>query len=503
MTDPPSRMPRFLLFPLLLLSLAPVGAEDARIRAMSLDDCIQEALGNNLSLQVERIHPLIGHIDLRLARTGWDPVLSTGYTRNFTSQPGAVDEFGRPFTQTTTEVDTWRSGIDGTLPTGLGYSIQGSVSTGSFESFGGGSEFARGNVSIDMRQPLLRDFLIDQTRLNIRIARVDLDRTELGLVWRIMNIVSQVEIAYLDLIAAGQSVKVQEKAVELATQLFDDNRKKVEIGALAPLNEKQAETQLARARADLLASQRTLALQQNSLKNLMSGEYLDWQDIRIEVTGELSADPVPFSRQSSWERAMELRPDLQQRRLDLEREGILVRYNRNQVLPQLDITSSFGYLGEGVNIGGSQTLGQIRRQEFPQWYVGGTLSIPIGNRAARLNLENARHRMKQSLLLLKQFEQDIMVSVENAVTLARINQQRVEAVRQEREFAESALEAEEIKLANGTSTSFVVLQLQRDLTQARTGEIQALVEYNRALAELSLAEGATLRERRISLEEEP
>ena len=151
----------------------------------------------------------------------------------------------------------------------------------------------------------------------------------------------------------------------------------------------------------------------------------------------------------------------------------------------------------------SQTLGQIRRQENPQWSVGGVLSVPIGNRAARLNLENARHRKKQALLLLKQFEQDIMVAVENAVTLARINQQMVEAVRQEREFAEMALEAEEIKLANGASTSFVVLQLQRDVTQARTSEIRSLVEYNRALAELSLAEGSTLIEKRITLEEVP
>ncbi len=493
---------RFLLPLLPFLPLAQ-GEEGAPERRLSLDDCVLEALQSNLSVRAERIAPLIAGADLSLARAGWDPSLSLGYTRNFSSQPGAVDQFGRPFNQTTTRVDAWQAGIDGLLPSGLSYGISGSLSTGSFEDtgFAGlGSRFARASASVNMRQPLMRGFMIDPVRLGVRIARVDLERSELGLVWRIMNVVSQVERAYLDLMAAEQSVRVQEKAVELAAQLLEDNRKRVEIGAMAPLDEKQAEAQLARARADLLLSERTETLQQSQLKNLLSGEYLEWSASRIVPTGELLAEPAAFSRQSSWGRAMELRPDLQQRRLDLEREGILVRYNRNQVLPQLDVTSSFGYLGEGVALGTSRTLGQIRRQEFPQWFVGGAFSIPIGNRAARLELEKSRRLQKQSLLLLKQYEQDIMVAVENAVTLARINRQRVDAVRQEREFAEAALEAEEIKLENGTSTSFVVLQLQRDLTQARTGEIQSLVEYNRALSELSLAEGATLRERGIELE---
>ena len=134
--------------------------------------------------------------------------------------------------------------------------------------------------------------------------------------------------------------------------------------------------------------------------------------------------------------------------------------------------------------------------------MGGQISIPIGNRVARNNLRNARSQEKQTILNLKQFEQSIMVAVENAVNSAQINLQRVDATKQQREFAEAALEAEEKKLENGKSTSFFVLQLQRDLTQARSQEIQSLSQYNKAVSSLSLLEGAILQSREISLEVE-
>ena len=143
---------------------------------------------------------------------------------------------------------------------------------------------------------------------------------------------------------------------------------------------------------------------------------------------------------------------------------------------------------------------RVSRQDNPIWSVGGRFSIPIGNRVARNNLKIARAREEQQVIGLKQFEQDIMVAVENGVTTAQINLQQVDATRQQREFAEAALEAEEKKLENGKSTSFFVLQLQRDLTSARSQEIQSLSEYNKAVSSLSLLEGGILQAREISLE---
>jgi outer membrane protein TolC len=101
---------------------------------------------------------------------------------------------------------------------------------------------------------------------------------------------------------------------------------------------------------------------------------------------------------------------------------------------------------------------------------------------------------------LKQQEQQTLILIENAIANAKSSYERVDATRQFRLYAEAALEAEQKKLESGKSTSFVVLQLQKDLTDARSAEIRALADYNITLANLALAEGTTFERRGINLE---
>jgi outer membrane protein TolC len=128
------------------------------------------------------------------------------------------------------------------------------------------------------------------------------------------------------------------------------------------------------------------------------------------------------------------------------------------------------------------------------------LSIPLGNRAARQNYNLSKAQKEQAKLLLKKKEQDIMVEIDNAVKVAQTNFERVEATRQARLYAEAALEAEQKLLENGKSTSFFVLQLQRDLTARRSDEIRSLADYNNALAQLALVEGSVLERNRLTLD---
>ena len=125
-------------------------------------------------------------------------------------------------------------------------------------------DLASGSASISLSQPLLKNFWIDQTRFNIKVGKNRVKYTELGLKQTIMNIVTTVEQAYYDLIYARENVTVQEKAVELATQLVVENKKRVEVGALAPLDQKQAEAQAATSRAALIAAKSTLVMQENA-----------------------------------------------------------------------------------------------------------------------------------------------------------------------------------------------------------------------------------------------
>ena len=139
----------------------------------------------------------------------------------------------------------------------------------------------RGAALINLKQPLLKNFWIDAPRLNIRVSKLALKQSEWKLRKAIMDVSTSVELAYFDLIYARESVKVLEKAVELAGQLVRENKKRVEVGTMAPLDEKQAESQEATSRADLLQAQRALAASENALKRLITDNFAELQPVEL------------------------------------------------------------------------------------------------------------------------------------------------------------------------------------------------------------------------------
>jgi len=307
-----------------------------------------------------------------------------------------------------------------------------------------------------------------------------------------------VEMAYYDLKAGHESVKVQARALELAQRLLAENKKRVEVGTLAPLDEKQSAAQAAARQADLISAQRNLAILENVLKQLLTDDFAGWGKGAIEPSDPLAAELQLFNLQDSWSQGLNLRPDFVQAKLDLEQQGIQVKINRNELYPQVDVKVGGGYAGSRDEFSG--VFGDIERFDQPFYYFGGQLSYPLGNRAARNNYKAAKTQYEVAQLALKKLEQDIMIQIDNDIKLAQANYERIEATREAREYAEAALAAEQKKLESGKSTSFFVLQLQRDLTSAQSDEILALVQYKRSLARLAQDEGTTLERRGINLE---
>jgi outer membrane protein TolC len=487
-----------------LLCLGAAAAEPTP-RALSLADCIQIALEHNLDVQIERYSPEIARYSVSLGYAAFEPELSFAATHSFRADPGGIDAQGRTFQGTETKSDAFSGGLRGLIPTGLSYNLTVGVS----DAFGTRPGFdptvrvpfevASGRWSLfEVRQPLLRNFWIDNTRFNILISKNRLRQTEQQFRLQLMRTILNVEIAYYNVIQARENVKNQQKALELAERLLAENKKRVEVGALAPLDEKQAESQVAQRQADLLAAQNNLYVSENALKNLLSDDFTEWSGVRLEPTETLAVVLQPLDVQASWEKGLELRPELRQLRLDVARTGIVLRYQKNQLFPVLDVVGSYGWLGSGAEF--SDALGQLRDADNVFYSYGAELRIPLGNRAARRNYQISKAERQQVLLQLKQLEQNIMIEIDNAVKQAQTAFESVDATRKAREYAEAALQAEEKKLANGKSTSFVVLQLQRDLTAARTAEIAALADYNKALAQLAFSEGATLEKNKLTLE---
>jgi outer membrane protein TolC len=481
--------------------LTPSAAAAIETRSISLQEAIDLALQHNFDVQIQRFLPELARFTLQAAYGAYDPLLSASGQHDYSLSPGGLN----PFTNTLfpgpeSEADSFNAGLGGLLPWGLQYRLTGTARNSISETPPNAPvEVSTANAAIsELRQPLLRDFWIDSTRATIQISRNRVKFSEQALRLQMMTTVASVEQAYYNLIFARENVKVQESALQLAERLLWENRKKVEVGQLAPLDEKQAESQVAASRADLLVGQRALDSQENVLKSLITDKYASWHSVRVIPAENLIAVPPILDLHGSWDRALRLRPDLIQARLDLQRSDINVRFDRNQLFPRLDLVGQYGYAGREIEYSGA--FGQIRSRDNPYWYYGAQLNYPIGNRSARNNYRASKAEREQAELIMKQREQGVLISVDDAVKQVQTDFARVEATREARLFAEAALDAEQKKLENGKSTSFFVLQFQRDLTAARFQEIQALAAYNNSLAQLALQEGATFERHKLKVE---
>ena len=489
------------LFCLFVACLGPAGraqTDAPRSRQLSLEDCVRLALQFNLDVQIKRVSPLVDEFTLAGAYGAYDPAFGLNLKQGFNSSPGSSDPssflFNNPSENYT---DTFGPSVTGTLPYGTRYTASSSLVRNSGTSFKSG--FSYSSVALlSLTQPLLKNFWMDAARQTIEVSKRTLKMDELSLRFQIMSTISSVEQAYFDLIFARENVKVQTNSLALAEKLLAENKKRVEVGALAPLDEKQSESQVAARKSDLLSALRDLAAQENALKALLTGDFLTWRAVDIVPMDTLVAVPGAFNLQESWQRGMTLRPDLQQQREAVERQNVVIRYSHNQLFPQLDLTTTYGHNGLGGTV--PSGLDGVWNGKNQFYSYGLVLTFPFSNTSAKNAYKASRASKEQLVLQLKQAEQNIIVAIDNAVKTAQNNFEKVDATRQARIYAEAALDAEQKKLENGKSTSFVVLSLQRDLTAARSAEIRALADYNKALSALALSEGTTLDKAKLKVE---
>jgi outer membrane protein TolC len=220
--------------------------------------------------------------------------------------------------------------------------------------------------------------------------------------------------------------------------------------------------------------------------------------VNIVPSETLAAPSQSFDLQASWSKGMTERPDLLQAKLNVEQEGIRLKYYRNQMFPELDLIGTYGFNGGGPQY--SDTFGQYSEGNRPFYTYGAQLSVPLGSVGPRNQYKATKATLQQVVLQLKQLEQNVMVQIDNAVKVAESDYQSVEATKQARIYAQAALDAEQKTYAVGKATTFEVLQYQNSLTSARSQEIRALANYNEALANLAAQEGATFERYNISIE---
>lgn len=502
---------RFSLAILALSAAMPhLRAKDVKILQVDLPEAVRMTLQKNFRIRGELFGPKIARARQKAVSGKFDPVLDLSYTRDEKNQelldanldpvvplPGnpVPDLFAR------SQGNVADSAITGLTPWGLTYNIGSSLSWDTsnqrdpdftrYESF-----FGLGIV-----QPLLKNFGTDTNLASLRIARADRAIS----VWQLrqvaMDAVTECVRVYSELCFAIENLAVEARSRDLAAQLVRDNSKRAQIGVMAPLDVLQARADLAAREERVLVAERAVADNENFLKQLITDEIMGLFDVRVVPAPPRLPDWSGPNRDKDFARAFELRPDYRQSLLDIQKRRINVVFTRNQALPRLDLVASFGLNGIDKDLSESVARLTGRDNVNLSWNVGAVFSMPVPNREGAGNLQASKLEMAQALVGLKRLEQQILVEADNAAGQVETTTKRIEASRSAREFAAATLEAAQARLASGTTTTFEVLQFQRDLATAEAGELRARADHIIALADYARSIGSTLEANHIAVDE--
>lgn len=387
------------------------------------------------------------------------------------------------------------------------------------------------NLDLTVVQPLLNGFGIAVNNRTIRIARNNIRAADHVFEQQLINTVANVVQLYWNLVSSVQQVEVRKQAVAVSQKLYEDNKKQVEIGTLAPIEIVRAEAQVASNQQALVAAESTVsqfetvlksALSRNGLAspNVMDARIIPTDVIRIPETEAIQ--PI----QDLIGKALESRPDLAQSRIQIENSEIALTGTRAAMLPTLNVfanarnnglagpqntitgpPNSNGVvqqpsLADPFFVGGyGNVLSQLFLRNFPNYSIGFNFNIPLRNRTAQANLATATVQLRQSQLQVQRQINQIRVDVQNA--LIGVNQARAQyqAAVQGRILQEQTLDADQKKLALGATTPYQVIQDQRDLTTAAASEVSAQAAYASARVQLDVATGQILSANNVVLDE--
>ena len=464
---------------------------------ITLEDAIGRALERNIDIAVVRLNPRIRDWDLAAQRASFLPTLTgtvgpSGSTRLPTRSIDGGDLI-------TTDTITYNAGFTQAMP-----KWGGDVTVNFTNSrVASSDELARRNPTFNSQlqfrlvQPVLRDFKIDSVRSQIQILQINRDVTDLQVKGTIENTLANVRNAYWELVYAIRAIDVAQRSLALSQKLVEDNRIKVEIGTLAPIDIIQAEVQSASAAQALTVAEATWRTADLNLKRLIVGSTEDdlWKS-RLQPVDQPAVNPQPINVDAAVTRALAERLDLQQDRKTLQTNDISMKLLDNATKPQLDMNLSYGVSAVGgpefVNSGGvtttlpgdyNQALRQILGFSYPAWSLQAQASYPLGTTAAKARYASAKIQMEQTQAQVRSRELQVAVEVTNAALSVESALKRLEAARLTRDLAEKQLEAEASKFEVGMSTNYQIVQFQRDLANARNSELRAVLDYQRALVE--------------------
>ena len=478
------------------------------ILRLSRDEAIRLALENNAELAVMRLDPAISAERVAAARAAFVPTLSTGFQRNSQSAPSTNLFSGEQ--PLSTKYWSGNAAVGQLLRWGgttydVSFNSARTTTTNPLTTF---TPSLTSSVQAVFSQPLLRNFKLDPPRAQLELTERTREIADLRLQETIARTSGDAETAYWLLVSARAAVDVQQRSLDLALELERTNRARVDVGQSPPLDLVTARAEVAQRRENLIVA-RTAALQaEDILRTLIfEPQRADFWTTRLEASDAVPPVGAPPDVDAAVRRALAERADIAEVRKQIQIGDTNVLLSKNQTLPDLRLQAS--YLTNGLggsrlirtggfpgNISGSEDTGfgsvlsQVFGADYPTWSLGFTLTYPVGKSVEEANLARARIERDQAAARLRQTELGAVREVRDAALRLEQNRQRIETAQLSRDLAEQRLDAEQKRFEVGMSTSFLVIQAQRDLAVARNNELQANLAYQLAAVAFETAQRA-------------
>jgi outer membrane protein len=538
---------------------------------LSMQEAVELALENSMDIVVQRYNPWFADTSILKASAG-----GFGFTT-----PGAV--FGGstsnnpllnydPLITSTLSIEDRNFAVNNPLTSGTGTGLSAlarlTVHTSTFntqysQGFHTGTTFysfwdntrssstsaanlfnpsVTSSIYVGFQQQLLNGFGRSVNTRNIRIAKNNRKIADWAFTQQAITTVTNTITAYWELVFARENVKVQQQAVTVAQKLYNDNKKQLEIGTMAPLDVTRAESELATDRQNLIVAQTVHLQNQQILKNAISKNPLAPNLVNVEIIPtELPSRPEAIEAPSFEEAAKEAfakRPELQEEALNLLNGEIDLKATRNALLPTATLSAQYGTVGlagnqptlgtpvttpglqlidsngNPVNVfipsttrpvtgvsqaGFGDAMSSVFHNNFPDYQVSLNVQIPIRNRSAQADNQRAilfQHQLEAQLQLLKN---SALLDVRNTYIALTQDRAQVDAASKARELQQQTFDAEQKKYQLGASTVYLVIQTQRDLINAQGTELRALANLVEAKANFERAVGRTLEVNRVTI----
>jgi outer membrane protein len=478
---------------LIVMTGGVASAQDGDLK-LTLKDAVKLAVEKNLDVQVELYNPATAEADIRKYLGIYNPLLNIN-----TNYQDSAAQSSNTFTSGGASVVRLRStnfdaGVSKYFFTGGSAGIELNNSW-NHDNFGGTSNnYFQSNATVNVIQPLLKNFGRETTELNINVARLTKEGSLEQFRSRLLDIIAQVNTQYYQLYSVRQNLEAKRTSLNLAQTILGNTKAQVKAGVLPAMEILNAQFGLSTQQKNLIDAERAYKDQLDQLRLLL----------QIKDTGDIIPVDSPFKNNypvdvtKAIKIALNTRPELKQLQIGLKSNELQSRVARNQTLPQLDFTASASFSGLASTY--NRDIERVGSGKYPAYVAGLQLTYPLGNDSARNDYIKKKLLVEQSKTQVLSLEETIARDIRIAARAVDSGYKQLDVTAKGRAYADEVLQAYIKKQKVGLATTKDVLDVMNNQVAAQATEIQAVTDYNNALVTLWKTTGELLEREGVTLD---